>query len=56
MKTYEVEIKEILSRIVSIKAENEQEAIRKIAEQYKKEEIVLDADDFVLKEIRICRD
>lgn len=56
MKTYKVEVKEVLSRTISIKAENKQEAIQKIEAMYKKEEIVLDADDFILKEIGICKD
>ncbi|GIJ93757.1 DpnD/PcfM family protein [Capnocytophaga stomatis] len=56
MKNYKIEVKEILSKIVSIEAKDEQEAIQKVEELYKKEEIVLDSDDFVLKEIEVCED
>lgn len=56
MENFEIEIKEVLSRIVSIQAESKESAIREVEEMYRKSEIVLDADDFVLKEIRICKD
>lgn len=41
-----VEITETLSRLVSIEAENPDEAERLVREKYKSCEIVLDADDF----------
>ncbi|WP_372474413.1 DpnD/PcfM family protein [Capnocytophaga sp. ARDL2] len=56
MKTYKIEVKETLSRIVSIEAKDEQEAVQKIEKLYKKEKIVLDSDDFVSKEIEVCKD
>ncbi|CXG48186.1 DpnD protein [Streptococcus pneumoniae] len=43
---YTVEITETLSRLVSIEAENPDEAERLVREKYKSCEIVLDADDF----------
>lgn len=46
MNIYEVEIKEILSRVVIVKAENEEEAIRKVKDAYREEKIVLDSGDF----------
>lgn len=49
---YEVEIEEVLQRVVKVKATSEDEAIRKVKEQYVKAEIVLDAEDFIDYEIR----
>ena len=46
MKKYTVEITETLTRLVSIEAENPDEAERLVREKYKSCEIVLDADDF----------
>jgi uncharacterized protein YgfB (UPF0149 family) len=47
METYKIEVQEFLSRVVEVKAKNIQEAFSKVNEQYKKEEIVLDYNDFV---------
>ncbi len=46
MKTYEIEIEEVMQRRVQIDAENEKEAIKQVKERYKNEEIVLDYGDF----------
>ena len=46
-KKYEIEITEILSRVVEVKAESRAEAIDVITEKYKTTEIVLDYNDFV---------
>ena len=46
-KEFKVEIKEILSRIVPIKANTEEEAYQKVKQLYKNEEIVLDDNDFL---------
>ncbi|EID70784.1 DpnD/PcfM family protein [Streptococcus pseudopneumoniae] len=46
LKKYTVEITETLSRLVSIEAENPDEAERLVREKYKSCEIVLDSDDF----------
>lgn len=43
---YTVTIKEELIRDVEVEANNEEEAIEKIEEQYHNEEIVLDSEDF----------
>lgn len=51
MKTFEIEIKEILSRVISIEAENSIEAVSIVEKLYKNEEIVLDYNDFKNKEI-----
>jgi len=52
MKTFEIEIQEILSRIVEIDAKSEGEALQKVKEMYQKEEIVLDSSDYLDTEIK----
>lgn len=47
METFKIEIKETLSRILEIKAVDTEDALQKIQQQYKNEDIVLDASDFV---------
>lgn len=44
---YKVEIKETLSRIINVEAENESEAIIKIKERYRNENIILGNTDYV---------
>lgn len=44
---FKVEIKEVLSKIIEVEAENTANAIQIITEKYKSEEIVLDSSDFV---------
>ena len=44
MAKYQVEINEILSRIIGVEAENENDAVSKIKDLYRKEEIVLDSN------------
>jgi hypothetical protein len=46
MDEYKVEIKETLSRIVTIEALNEDDAIEAVEAQYCDESVVLDAEDF----------
>ena len=43
---YKVNVEELLSRIVEVEAENEEEAGEKVRERYMNEDIVLDASDF----------
>ena len=50
MKTYAIEIKETLSKVIEIEANTEEEALQKIKDLYQKESIVLDAEDFVTVE------
>ena len=45
-RPYRVEIKEILSRVETVNAASLGEAIDKVMEKYRDEEIVLSADDF----------
>ena len=47
METFKIEVKETLSRVIEIEANSADEAFSKIQDLYKKEEIVLDADDYV---------
>ena len=51
VKEYEIEVREELSRVITIKAESLGDAIDHVVEQYKKGEIVLSAEDFVGKTI-----
>ena len=50
---YKVEIKETLSKIVEIEADNEEGAIKEIRKQYINENIVLNADDYTDTEFKI---
>ena len=45
-RIYKIEIEELLQRVVEIEAENANEAISKAKEKYRKEEYVLDENDF----------
>lgn len=47
METYKIRIVEILEKDVDIEAENNDAAIDKAKEMYKKEEIILDESDFI---------
>ena len=43
---YKVNIEELLSRIVEVEADNEEDAENKVRAMYNKEDIVLTKDDF----------
>jgi DpnD/PcfM-like protein len=47
METFKIEVQEILSRVIFIEAENQEDAILKINKMYRNEEIVLDAQDYL---------
>lgn len=47
METFKFEVKETVSRIIEVEANSADEAFSKIQDLYNKEEIVLDADDYV---------
>lgn len=51
MKNYKIEIKEFLSKIIEIKAENIQDAISEVKIMYQNEEIILNSDDYIDTEI-----
>ena len=46
MTDFTIEIKEVLKRSVDVKANTQIDAIEKVEEMYRNNEIVLDADDF----------
>lgn len=48
---YKIRIIETLSRVITVDAEDEQSAVDIVSEQYAKEEIVLDYDDFDFTDI-----
>ena len=56
MPKYKVEITEYLQRTIEIDADNENDAIAKVSNMYHNEEIVLSADDFTDKEIKVLED
>ena len=49
METFEIIVQELLSRTISVQAQNIEEAIEKVNQMYRKTEIFLDAEDFVEK-------
>ena len=51
MNTYKIEIQETLSRVIEMEASSPEEAIDKVREMYRDEEVVLDAYDYVGTEI-----
>lgn len=50
---YYVSVTEVLSRIVSVDANSEQEAIDKVGAAYQCEDIVLDSDDYLEDSARV---
>ena len=44
---FQIEIVETLSNIVEVNAENEQDALLKVRDMYRNEEVVLYPDDFI---------
>lgn len=54
MQEYKIEIKEILSRIVTMEAESVENAIRNVQEQYDSQNIVLNYNDFCGYDILPC--
>ena len=51
MKKYSIEVLEVLSRIVEVEASDEEDAIEKVRQMYRKCEIVLDDSDYKVTEI-----
>lgn len=52
METFEIEVHEVLSRVVRVEAESMNDAISKVNDMYRNEEIVLDAEDYEYTEIK----
>lgn len=46
MKKYNIEVEEVLRRVIPIEANSIDEALDKVKEQYDEEEIVLDSNDY----------
>ena len=53
MKKYSIEVLEVLSRIVRVEAVDEEDAIARVRQLYRKCEIVLDDSDYKLTEISV---
>ena len=47
METFEIEIKEILTRTIETKANTKDEALTIVRQKYNDEKIILDSSDFV---------
>lgn len=56
MKIYEIEIEEVLQKVVKVKANSLDEAIDKVQERYKNEKYILDYNDFKGVEFREFKD
>ena len=55
MTKYRIEVTEVLSRIVEIEAENEDDAIEMMRQMYRNCDLVLDDSDYVETEISVIR-
>ena len=55
MKTFKVEVKETLTRIVTIQAESETDAVSQVKSQYDDGGIILDSADCLDSEIAIFK-
>ena len=53
MNKYKVEITEYLQRTIEVEADSEDAAVSKVEDDYNKEKIVLDSNDFIDKDIEI---
>lgn len=46
MKTFQIEVRETLSRVLDVEANSSEDALEIVKKKYEKCEVVLDADDF----------
>ena len=53
MKKYSIEVLEMLSRIVKVEASDEEDAIERVRQMYRKCEIVLDDSDYKVTEFSV---
>jgi len=53
MKKYSIEVMELLSRIVDVEAVDENDAIERVRQMYRKCQIVLDDSDYKETEISV---
>ena len=56
MKIYEIEIEEVLQKVVKVKADSLDDAIDKVEEEYRNVKYVLDYNDFKGVEFREFKD
>lgn len=56
MAKYKVKVTEILSRVVEVEASSLEEADRLVRGAYRREEIVLTADDYVETVVEVYKD
>ena len=53
MKKYSIEVLEVLSRVVEVEAVNEDDAIERVRQMYRKCKIVLDDSDYIITEFSV---
>lgn len=53
MKKYSIKVLEVLSRIVEVEASDEEDAIERVRQMYRKCKIVLDDSDYKRTEISV---
>ena len=53
MKKYSIEVLEVLSRVVEVEAVNEDDAIERVRQKYRRCEIVLDDSDYKMTEFSV---
>ena len=53
MKKYSVEVLEVLSHIVEVEASDDEDAIERVKQMYRKCEIVLDDSDYKVTEFSV---
>jgi len=53
MKKYRIEVTEVLSRIVEIVAEDDENALQTVKAMYRNCDLVLDASDYVVTEFSV---
>ncbi len=53
MVDVEIEIQEVLARIIKVRANSAEEALMIVEEQYNNEEIVLDSSDYQYTDINV---
>ncbi len=53
MKKYRIEVTEVLSRIVEIAAEDDENALQTVKAMYRNCDLVLDASDYVVTEFSV---
>ena len=56
MKKYSIEVLEVLSRVVEVEAVNEDDAIERVRQKYRRCEIVLDDSDYKVTEKLVIKE